>query len=503
VREAITVMTNLFSASIGLLMLTAPLSAVAQVNVPSGDSLARVERYSSGPAAFNDRLGSVRLGIRAGTTLPGTDVEVPLWEGGASGRNIFTIERRLEPCSASSPVACVRHSAEVEVPLWQRGNNLTVVRFVRSGGSATDSRTFVRSVNPTFTRTNSLLPSPPPPVVTGPPSEVAIFTNPASTTESFSANRVAKFSLPVIPRRVQDAPLGCVDFDRDGLNDLWESEITELLRPTLVLEGTEDLRSHPEHQVASLISVLSTVRNMIVISYSITFGKDYGWNVPPFSFGPHSGDTQQYATMWKVEFDGSLRWFRSFYQAHRDGLPPKLLSEFSPRQTFNDETRPLIWVEEDKHGLWSSYSRCDDISAYPCGAGWTLEDPFAAPGMFRTPPAFNVGDITSMTGARPLIDDLDLHPALAALFPNEMAFGVTPGATSPRPNTFCGGLGASDCEGGPPLPGGTLNSVTSAIQSGFDTIVQLPADAPQLRLTHNTTPAINDVATATLVAALF
>jgi len=244
-----------------------------------------------------------------------------------------------------------------------------------------------------------------------------------------------KFRLPTLhfPIRVKDCnSLFCKDADGDGLNDLWENVALHQLRPRLMMDSQDELFNpkHGSDTVRVLTSVYPLHRNgeqYILFANVIAFSRDYG--APSLSGYGHPGDTEAWGMIMKVTSDETLHWTASVAKGH-DCLicSPDWMWYY---QDFAPDGVPLVYVEEDKHGLWQSGKQCKKESAFDCHGNRILR-----------PYAVNIGD-GGRPAPRPLVDMLDdladhgPHGELAGIFPGEAVW------TSKRARVFgrfCGGI---------------------------------------------------------------
>jgi hypothetical protein len=242
--------------------------------------------------------------------------------------------------------------------------------------------------------------------------------------------RLPKHHFPMDTRNCR--ALFCKDADGDGLNDLWENIALRQLRPQLMMDSDDEL-FNPENR-KDAVRILSSVyplqknrKRYILFAHVIAFSRDYG---PPALYGfDHPGDTEAWGIAFRVDRDETLHWAASIAKGH-----DCLTCEPSWRwhsQDFNREGVPLVFVEEDKHGLWQSGHLCRKESAFSCRGNRRLR-----------PVAVNVGDYRR-NGFRALVDSLDniaidgSYGDLAGVFPGEAVW--TP-ALARIFGRFCGGV---------------------------------------------------------------
>jgi hypothetical protein len=154
------------------------------------------------------------------------------------------------------------------------------------------------------------------------------------------------------------------------------------------------------------------------------FSRDYG-----FLGFDHPGDTEAFAMLFRVEDEATLRWVGSVAKGHAClTCGPKYAWNV---QEYTRDGVPLVFVEQDKHGLW------------PNGHGCRTQAPFLCRGdRSMRPPATNVGDWTH-EGPRALVDALDglsldgPFAELAGFFPGEAVWSPARARVAGR---FCGGV---------------------------------------------------------------
>jgi hypothetical protein len=238
------------------------------------------------------------------------------------------------------------------------------------------------------------------------------------------------FRLPPahFPRRIADC-LGelCKDRDGDGLNDLWENVAAAQLSPRLMMDSGDGLFAGLEDSVRVLTSVTPVTRgnkSYVLFASAVAFSRDYGY----LGAWDHAGDTEAFGMLFRVDADDTLHWVASTAKGH-----PCLVC--SPRyhwrtQDFGDDGAPLVFVERNKHGLWSNERACQQEAAFGCRSDLALR-----------PAAVNIGDYAPK-GSSALVDALDnLAPdgpfgELAGTFPGDALW--TPSKAKVR-GRFCGG----------------------------------------------------------------
>jgi hypothetical protein len=256
-----------------------------------------------------------------------------------------------------------------------------------------------------------------------------------------------RFQLPheQFPRLMRDCrgPF-CKDADGDGQNDLWENLLVEQLRPRLMFDAGDGLFRGSTDTVRTLTSVVPIERageNYVLVVSVVAFSRDYGF-LGGFS---HPGDTESFGMMFKVDDGDKLTWVASASKGH-PCLTCKSRYAWSA-QDFAPDGTPLVYVERDKHGLWSQGQRCREFSAFRCRGDRSVR-----------PSAINIGDY-SADGSRALIDGLDgLAPsgpfgALAGVFPGDAIWSPARSRVAGR---FCGGRLGCTQSNSAPLPGGVI-----------------------------------------------
>ncbi|MEL7357877.1 MAG: calcium-binding protein [Cyanobacteria bacterium J06560_6] len=243
------------------------------------------------------------------------------------------------------------------------------------------------------------------------------------------------------------------DGDRDMLNDKWEEKAIQALKPVLELDEGEDLLRHPEHKVATFTRATPVVvdgQKYVFFLNKIAFSNDYGTpeKIAGKKRGSHSGDAESMYTAWKVTGSETLELASLWTVGHRSAVDLKAGFFPVPRAwhptRFRTQPKDVIltpdgsmkiFVEEDKHGLWSSPNQHHSRGFKPYHTAW---DSDKGTGLIR-PPAFNVGEPGAVRQIEP--------KAVDELFPGEEIWSSDPNAR------FCGGL---DCGGSPSNIGNTL-----------------------------------------------
>jgi hypothetical protein len=223
----------------------------------------------------------------------------------------------------------------------------------------------------------------------------------------------------------------CLDADEDGLWDLWENIAAHVLNPVLELDEHENwlTRRDPVAMFTRVVPALSDTdgSEQIQLLHNVAWARDYG----P---GGHNGDTSTIQQVWQVVDLETITlvsvWTRGHSTSIRDGIRQNHDHAYnmnsrtaSERPTLLDDGRPLVYIEEDKHGTWGRDSDCPRY--YDCKFDAT---PIEA-GRLWLPP-IQVGEPPE-TG-RPLVDSMDAYPALRGKFPGEAVWSDSDGK-------FCGG----------------------------------------------------------------
>lgn len=272
------------------------------------------------------------------------------------------------------------------------------------------------------------------------------------------------FGVRGLPILAHGCPFAfCKDADQDGLLDLWESVVSDALRPVVVHDEDEELFEHPEHHVRVFMSTYPVRRSgtsdrYIAVKYSIAYSRDYGTDVPILDAitdltQPHSGDAQKLTVFWRlvgetIEVAEMRTWAHGYTDVAGIRAPGDDMDRIFPASdmTFDSDGIMHIYAEEDKHGLWPSASRCNDLSRYDChpSSATTIR-----------PAAFNLGEPPGgLPGGvgRSFLDQLDAaepfgpHNDLLvtpgrSVFPGEWVWNDPDGR-------FCGGQPCDD--DGPP-----------------------------------------------------
>lgn len=175
------------------------------------------------------------------------------------------------------------------------------------------------------------------------------------------------------------------DIDRDGLSDSLESYIATTYAPQLVFDENEQENVSqtliPLYQVSPLRHYSGLDGAMLVFtflydndngadfdqdwSFGNLWGSACGLAMDPFDqfFGTHCGDTEtiyffiaQYNN-WESTYLQSIYWKRhydSIYETSSDVV------EYSNFNSGGNLTHPIIYVSEDKHGMYPSHDECED-----------------------------------------------------------------------------------------------------------------------------------------------
>jgi hypothetical protein len=238
------------------------------------------------------------------------------------------------------------------------------------------------------------------------------------------------FRLPPahFPRRIADC-LGelCKDRDGDGLNDLWENVAAAQLSPRLMMDSSDGLFGGSPDAARVLTTVMPITRgtqSYVLFASAIAFSRDYGY----LGAWAHAGDTEAFGMLFRVDQGDTLRWVASAAKGH-----PCLVCR--PRfhrhsQDFADDGTPLVFVERDKHGLWSNQRACQQEAAFGCRGDRAMR-----------PAAVNIGN-HALKGGSAMVDALDGLAAhgpfgeLAGAFPGDAVW--TPSKARVR-GRFCGG----------------------------------------------------------------
>jgi hypothetical protein len=256
-----------------------------------------------------------------------------------------------------------------------------------------------------------------------------------------------EFHLPRehFPRRMRDCSGSfCKDADDDGLNDLWENMLVEQLRPRLMFDASDGLFRGNTDTVRTLTSVVPIERggqSYVLVTHVIAFTRDYGF-LGTFS---HPGDTESFGMLFKADDNDGLTWVASASKGH-PCLTCKSRYSWSGQDFASDGT-PEVYVERDKHGLWSEGRRCRELAAFRCRGDRSVR-----------PSAINVGDY-SPDASRGLVDGLDgLSPsgpfgALAGVFPGDAIWTRSRSRVNGR---FCGGRTGCTQTNSAPLPGAVI-----------------------------------------------
>jgi hypothetical protein len=266
------------------------------------------------------------------------------------------------------------------------------------------------------------------------------------------------FRLPPahFPRRIADC-LGelCKDRDGDGLNDLWENVAAAQLSPRLMMDSSDGLFAGSPDAVRVLTSVMPLTRrrqSYVLFASAVTFSRDYGY----LGGWDHAGDTEAFGMLFRVDRDDTLHWVASTAKGH-----PCLMCR--PRfhwrtQDFADDGAPLLFVERNKHGLWSSQRACQQEAAFACRGDRAMR-----------PAAVNIGNHAGK-GSSAMVDTLDgLAPdgpfgELAGAFPGDAVW--TPSKARVR-GRFCGGQRSCSFRNSANQPGAVISMLLKQFASKF------------------------------------
>ena len=267
--------------------------------------------------------------------------------------------------------------------------------------------------------------------------------------------RGGQFQLPArhFPVTMQQCRgLGCKDADGDGLNDLWENVALHQLRPRLMLDSADSLFRTKDavRVISSVVPLRRGERDYVLFAHVVAFSRDYGPPVLHALLGfDHSGDTEAVGLAFALEPDGALRWAASVAKGHTCLTCKPSWHWYA--QDWDRDGAPLVWVEQDKHGLWQNGAQCRAHAAFSCGGERALR-----------PQIVNAGDHRN-GGAAALVDALDgvardgPHAALAQVFPGEALWSPERARISGR---FCGGhFRGCTRERSAKLPGDVIGAV--------------------------------------------
>jgi hypothetical protein len=319
-----------------------------------------------------------------------------------------------------------------DLPLWQPGlNRHRVVALVDANGTVTEQKTGFWSLR----------------------------YDPGPTLGHLERGR---FALPArhFPMLMSECRgSGCKDADGDGLNDLWENVALYELRPRLVMDG-DDRFFHTKDAVRVISSVVPLRRGdqlYVLFAHVVTFSRDYGLPVLRGFLGfDHAGDTEAAGLAFLVLPNGELQWAASVAKGHTC-LTCKPSWHWLG-QDWDGDGAPLLYVEENKHGLWQNGHACRASAAFDCEGNRPLR-----------PEVINAGDFHE-AGAAALVDELDRvspegpHAPLAQVFPGEALWTTSRSRVAGR---FCGGR-SKGCtlERSAASPGRVIGEVVRHFESG-------------------------------------
>ena len=242
-----------------------------------------------------------------------------------------------------------------------------------------------------------------------------------------------------IPIQTQDLSK---DRDLDGLNDEWENAAIQAIRPTLVFTKGEKLPKGDAKVFTRATQVNADGKDYVVFLSAIAMSQDYGGPTLGATLGTHSGDAEELQTVWRRE-GNSLYLEHVLTRGHEKGKVIWKRGHISPivgpdssspyPVEFADDGSIKVYIEENKHGTWSSPKlHGDNNTPYNIASKEN--------GELERPDSFNVGE----PWAYPTISKnpkATFHNEVNFLFPqNPRNKGSVERVWDDPDGHFCGGL---------------------------------------------------------------
>lgn len=225
----------------------------------------------------------------------------------------------------------------------------------------------------------------------------------------------------------------CEDADADGLTDLWEDLLLEVMRPVRRFDEAEQLLADPSAvmgDVGRVARIGERVHVYVMLGYHVDYGS--------CGFTAHNGDSERVVietTAWPEGGPGGAIVTSVYTAAHEGTVTDhgKIFTGAALEQlvfTADAQTSDPRWVvfpSADKHATYATVEICENVSPIPC-----LDEDCAPDGVEdlskfdALPPAVNAGE-----EAAPRVTELS-----AVGFPGEQAWAE---------QDFCGGLGGDGC----------------------------------------------------------
>ncbi len=189
------------------------------------------------------------------------------------------------------------------------------------------------------------------------------------------------------PELVLDTNMAGYDSDDDGIDDATELMIAKRYAPVLVFDEDEDedvtYTVLPLYQVSPIIHHSGQQGAILafVFLYDHDYGADFdqGWTdwftdpidtaagliMDPFDqfFGEHCGDTEviyffiaNYGNWTNIRLE-SIYWKRHYDDIYETGESSVGYEDIGDG---NGRTHPIIYVSEDKHGMYPNHDDCED-----------------------------------------------------------------------------------------------------------------------------------------------
>ncbi|MEM7062639.1 MAG: calcium-binding protein [Cyanobacteria bacterium P01_B01_bin.77] len=238
------------------------------------------------------------------------------------------------------------------------------------------------------------------------------------------------------------------DLDLDGLNDEWENAAVQATAPSVIFTNVEKLPLYDAKVLTRVTPIQGgeqeDYKKYIVFANAIAMTEDYGTSK---GLGDHPGDVEEFQTIWEIDDESnnlilkkvvtrghvSRDWWinRPFPEGdivfNRDHgtfiAGPNELDEFPVE--FSSDGSIKIYIEENKHGTWSSrvlHQSIDTPYAISTEDNERVERPVT----------FNVGE--------PWLYPIPFKNEINDLFPINSDNGSVERVWDDPDDLFCGGL---------------------------------------------------------------
>jgi len=264
------------------------------------------------------------------------------------------------------------------------------------------------------------------------------------------------------------------DIDDDGLDQVFESTVADLVEPILVLQKNKNFHEtwfdHMlDHHVINFVRVTPYPSRenpvYILIEYAVTWSMDYGARaIPKYPIRDHRGDIEKVIEAWRLESDRSMRLEWVFTSAHDSATVHEgvwnAYDRTCNRGSISDTganavgtelmctelefrtNRVYLYVSQDKHAIYPSIQVCNDLTLVTL-QGVKIWSELCGGGGGYLPPTYNVGEVDHH-----LINNLDdpssweglseaQKSSLTGLFPEEKIYDIN---SQERAFKFCGGV---------------------------------------------------------------